>query len=497
MTYEEAMEYYQKHYPEDMPLLDIVAEINKINEKELEKGLRHIVCDNILYVISRGFITYGNDYFEKDILVEEFRKNVEKLPDNNYYFRAVSYYFSNDYKKSMLYLKKAMNKVFSSKDAIVDEMTIIDWFFEPFKQGYEGFWNDICIEVSKYITIPGIVEYCKLLGRFYSCKTNEELVDELSGFIQKYPGFKSVQELLGNTYYAMNLWKNALACFENVETSMIFLEEDMHFMMAWSYGKCKDRQNEEKHYRLCLEACPDAVNAMNNLAYCLYLQKRYLEAKEILDKCLKNKRDLPYSANNYVRVLIALGRNVDAKNFIKDKQFKVSKMLRDKVEKLHNHNARLKKQDIIDIEEDEISETESRTKLTVKREQFSSEKILEDELTARIEAGIEVFGVKLKVYRRHGEYGRQYRIPIGRLDLLCEDDKGNLYIIELKKDSGYDDAYNQTAGYLDWFEKNIISEGKKVYGIICLNSPSQELIDKVHKDKRMKLFEYQVSYTEL
>lgn len=40
-------------------------------------------------------------------------------------------------------------------------------------------------------------------------------------------------------------------------------------------------------------------------------------------------------------------------------------------------------------------------------------------------------------------------------------------------------------------------KGKKVYGIICLNSPTQQLIDKVHADKRMRLFEYQISYTEL
>jgi len=45
------------------------------------------------------------------------------------------------------------------------------------------------------------------------------------------------------------------------------------------------------------------------------------------------------------------------------------------------------------------------------------------------------------MYRREGKYGRQFIIPIGRLDLLCEDEEGNLYIIELKKDSGYDDAF--------------------------------------------------------
>ncbi len=51
--------------------------------------------------------------------------------------------------------------------------------------------------------------------------------------------------------------------------------------------------------------------------------------------------------------------------------------------------------------------------------------------------------------------------------------------------------------YLDWFEKDKRFKGKKVYGIICLNSPTQQLIDKVHADKRMRLFEYQISYTEL
>ena len=86
---------------------------------------------------------------------------------------------------------------------------------------------------------------------------------------------------------------------------------------------------------------------------------------------------------------------------------------------------------------------------------------------------------------------------MGRLDLLCEDEKEDLYIIELKKDSGYDDAYVQTAQYLDWFEKAPISRGKNVYGIICLNSPSPELIRKIRQDKRMRLFEYQISYTEI
>jgi len=230
----------------------------------------------------------------------------------------------------------------------------------------------------------------------------------------------------------------------------------------------------------------------------LYKQKKYPEALEIFEKCLQEKKDLSCAGNNYVRVLIALGRNADAKKFIKSDEVKVSKSLKDRVAKLENHNVRLKKDSV--CESQELEEEESTEKVTldigVKRQQFSNEKLLEDELTARIESGVPVFGLNLKMYKRRGEYGRQYIIPVGRLDLLCEDDAGNLYIIELKKDSGYDDAYKQTAEYLDWFENSDKFKNKKVYGIICLNSPTQQLIDKVHSDKRMKLFEYQISYTE-
>lgn len=140
---------------------------------------------------------------------------------------------------------------------------------------------------------------------------------------------------------------------------------------------------------------------------------------------------------------------------------------------------------------------ERQLEATAKHLQFSKEKLLEEELTARIESGMQVFGKHLKVYKRKGEYGRQYNIPVGRLDLLCEDANGNLYVVELKKDSGYDDVYEQITQYLAWFEQSEKFKGKKVYGIICLNHPAQELLSKVHADNRIRIFEYQISYTEL
>lgn len=83
-----------------------------------------------------------------------------------------------------------------------------------------------------------------------------------------------------------------------------------------------------------------------------------------------------------------------------------------------------------------------------------------------------------------------------RPDLLAEDSEGNLYVIELKKDSGYDDAYEQTVDYLKWFDENWSDKVKGIYGIICLNNPTKALLDKVHSNNRIRVFEYQISYTE-
>ena len=133
-------------------------------------------------------------------------------------------------------------------------------------------------------------------------------------------------------------------------------------------------------------------------------------------------------------------------------------------------------------------------------QQFYSEKTLEDELTARIEAGYEAFGRKLKIFNRIGDfYGRQYPIANGRwrLDLLCEDESGNLVVIELKRDHGYDDPYDQIIQYIEWLKQNMCKSGKTVSSIICLNSPTKSLISKVRSDKRVQLYKYQVSYHEV
>lgn len=120
-----------------------------------------------------------------------------------------------------------------------------------------------------------------------------------------------------------------------------------------------------------------------------------------------------------------------------------------------------------------------------------------DELVQRMEIGIPVFGMPLRIYQKRGVYGRQFVLRNGRLDILGIDTAGDLYVIELKKDSGYDDAYAQTREYIDWIEEDVAVKGQRVFGIICLNDPTKDLIEKVKADDQMRLFEYSISYSEI
>ena len=66
-----------------------------------------------------------------------------------------------------------------------------------------------------------------------------------------------------------------------------------------------------------------------------------------------------------------------------------------------------------------------------------------------------------------------------------------------QQDSGYDDAYAQTREYIDWIEEDVAVKGQRVFGIICLNDPTKDLIEKVKADDQMRLFEYSISYSEI
>lgn len=560
---------YSQEFPDTMSFDAISAKLDSMGSHPAIAQLRQKFCYQVAFVLTDGFTQYEQISLEMEegSLLKLFYENIKKLDavsTDSFFFEAFWSYLQKEYNKCKDNIHKLCHVQW--KQDILKEDQGLDYLLVPFQNASDEIWNFIMDEVNSMQCEEGIPEFCKALSLYYRSRDNDVIIEGLLAFMRKFPNYRAPNELLGYTYYNMAMWNNAIACFERVQQEYYFFLEDIYWMLAWSNGKIKNYADEEKYYRMSYQLAPDIPFTLNNLGYSLYKQKKYLEAKELFGQCLDANKDLPYAANNYVRVLIALGRNADAKKFVNSKKFKIAKAIQERVKRLDDHNVRLNKKDLsvksdtiiesdsdtadlfeITSSEDEIKccqqyinnrlsengakcqqplkkrQLESKIKhqrfsnerslegeikhsqplnerqleATAKHLQFSKEKLLEEELTARIESGMQVFGKHLKVYKRKGEYGRQYNIPVGRLDLLCEDANGNLYVVELKKDSGYDDVYEQITQYLAWFEQSEKFKGKKVYGIICLNHPTQELLSKVHADKRIRIFEYQISYTEL
>lgn len=451
LTDEELKSLYDKEFDDCQTVLEISDKLATMKSEHID-DLRGVFCNEVLYMVSVGYTKYDRLKFEKSDLINLLCKNIQLISSGYTYMKAVNAFFKHDNKKCLKlfenWLKESYEK---AKDTIkkpedfIDEYCFVDTCFEPFKEAFPGFWKSLGQILTKFPCQKGLPELCEVIDVYYRCKTDDEALDMLLDAMQKYPDIILIKELIAYSYYSMNMWNNAIAYLELIEDSGCFFRKyDVYFMFAWSYGKLKNRMLEEEYYRKSLEENPYNIDVINNLGFCLYTRKKFTEAKELFENCLEMDQNYKFASNNYVGVLIALGRNKDAKAFVNSGKYKISKEFRRKVEKLDNTNARIKKnveKEVVVESTDEENARENCVDLGIERRQFSNEKLLEDELTARIESGMNVFGLKLRMYKRKGLYGRQFIIPVGRLDLLCEDDEGNLYVIELKKDSGYDDAY--------------------------------------------------------
>ena len=510
MYTEEQLAPYIKDLEELGNSENLTQYIEYVESKKKDKNFHALVdhcCDIFLDIIQRSFLKYDK-YFEEYRNEQPDQNNPVKIfirlttyIDNNddTYYKAVSEFFKGNKQKTIEYLKQEYDPAKFGND----KYSIYDFgysFVAPFKEAFEGFWEEVYGILSKIPTEDGVLDLCKAMPLFYNSTNASESCEALENVLTVAPNSDFVKEVLAINYYNAKMWGNAVAMLEQIDSPPVLLFMDnMYHMMGWCYGKLKETSSEISAYEKSAEIYPEGSYTLNNLGYAYYKSKQYNKALECFKKCLENNLDLDAVVNNYARTLLAMKRFKDAKIFAKNPPHKINKSLLEKIKNSENTNKHISTdKPIIASELDEVDASiESNVSIGVKKQQFTSEKILEDELMLRIESGIEVFGKQLKIYRRKGIFGRQYILSNGRRpDLLAEDTDGNLYVIELKKDSGYDDAYEQTVDYLKWFDENWKDKVKNIYGIICLNNPTRELLDKVHSNNRIRVFEYQISYTE-
>ena len=281
----EVCELYQKEFPADMLFEEISDKLDKMNNHPDIQALRKIFCDNMVAVLTEGFVKYDDKALVAydGSLLKLVYENIEKLEESNYFYWAFYYYLKKQYKKCKEFIHK-MCQDWQDSGEVLDENGVLDFFLVPFKNAPDTIWNTITSEVKAIKTADGIPEFCDLISLYYRSSNNDEVVDTLLSFMQKYPDYKSPNEMLGYTYYNMSMWNNAIACFEKVEEEYYFFMEDIYWMLAWSSGKIKNLTDEEKYYRMSLELAPHKEFTLNNLGYSLYKQKKYREALEVFEQ---------------------------------------------------------------------------------------------------------------------------------------------------------------------------------------------------------------------
>lgn len=365
----------------DKTLLDNSTDFSSCDQilnaapSEHKGGLESLYCDLLLDALISGYYRYSEmdtKQLVDDPLYTKFKKMVYGLDRSDPYnllYYAIIDLVSGKKENVLQYLSAYLDEKIKSLKTESGIFTAEDFTYilvVPLKEGFPGMWSAIGRMLDRDDVEAGIPEMCAALDHLYYDSKNESIIESLTQVLQCNPKILLAKELLGYTYYNMQMLGNALSYFEQFEdgkpTSRIFLEGTVYFWMAWCYGKKKDCLKEEEYYRKSLEALPVGENTLNNLGYSLYKQRKFKEAQSVFEDCLRQNRDVRYAAN---------------------------------------------------------------------------------------------------------------------------------------KDSGYDDAYAQTREYIDWIEEDVAVKGQRVFGIICLNDPTKDLIEKVKADDQMRLFEYSISYSEI
>jgi hypothetical protein len=112
-----------------------------------------------------------------------------------------------------------------------------------------------------------------------------------------------------------------------------------------------------------------------------------------------------------------------------------------------------------------------------------------DEVTEIIEKDIEGFIEKnpCLIGESPNLEKRQLDTPVGRIDLLFEDKKGNLIVVELKLNKIGRDAINQLRRYMDWVKKET---KKEVTGVIVCKGVMPTFEEDFKKLKNIKILCY-------
>lgn len=124
---------------------------------------------------------------------------------------------------------------------------------------------------------------------------------------------------------------------------------------------------------------------------------------------------------------------------------------------------------------------------------FAVESHLRDFIARNI-SNIKLHGAGLRLYvDPSGRDGIEYPTGVGPIDVLAQEDNGDLVVFELKLSRGPDRAVGQLLRYMGWVNKHLVA-GRIVSGVIVAHDIDEKLKYAVSVASNVTVFEYKVRF---
>jgi hypothetical protein len=342
--------------------------------------------------------------------------------------------------------------------------------------------------------------------------------------------------MLADVYYDDGNYENALKGYKKgnsiISPTIAFLNEEGN-KEALLEGYLENLESEidlnnlqifKCHYMLidpkrCLKACDEQLNKTGSSFFMAYgFDAHFYKAYSQLD--LKKNKEALLEINKALAIDNTDERAIKFKLYLLEKL----KLYKDKIDYINelqtiNMNLfityslqleRLRKKEQGKPVKDELIEQEIERNVDVKLSkrllggishsgnEFTSEKLMEAFIVSYIDKGSQVFGRKLKIYEDDIRFGRQFRVKNGFIDLLLIDESNNdLYIVELKKDKGYNNPTEQVLEYLSYIRAKVAKKDQKVYGILCLSESDENLKESIKAIHGLELYTYDLTFHKI
>jgi len=104
-------------------------------------------------------------------------------------------------------------------------------------------------------------------------------------------------------------------------------------------------------------------------------------------------------------------------------------------------------------------------------------------------------GKDYDLYEENGEIAQQYKIEMGRIDILAiSKDRKTLLIVELKKGRASDDVVGQTLRYMGYAQEELVEKGQTVKGVIIALEDDKRIRQALVMVPNIEFYRYQVSF---